>query len=218
MNSGNYFSQYFAQPSLDLREPPLVMIHASSRQNLSQNLCLASDVTVELNRLAESVEQSAPKCEEAVYHKSASSKVSPIAFCTLQRAYPSAAARAARAEGTPFIVSIETRSDSQEPARGGQTIQYATPTGQLLAAYIQQGIASCPYARHLPTVEPATENGNIASVAATQGIHAVRLICGYTTNYFDYRLLNSFSHSLIKVISRAIFKFLTNNPIKAVGL
>lgn len=210
----DYTSQ-FEQPRLDLSESPSVLIHAGSRSNLNENLVMAADLNREINNLFKSaITDNAP--DEKAGRLILSHQNSPFSFYIMQRCCPSPAVRAATAEGTRYIISLETRSDAGVPSKGGQTIEYATPTGQLLAAYLQQGIASCPYARRLPETRPTYDDSHIATVAAKEGVHAVRVICGYTTNYFDSHLLNAHRDSFISALAKAAFKFLTNNPIKVV--
>ena len=210
----DYASQ-FEQPRLDLSENPSILIHAGSRANLNENLVMAAELNRELNNQFKAViTDNAPNGEAE--RLSFSHQDSPFSFYIMQRCCPSPAVRAATAEGTHYIISLETRSDSSAPSKGGQIIEYATPTGQLLAAYLQQGIASCPYARRLPETRPTYDDSHIATVAAKEGVHAVRVICGYTTNDFDSHLLNAHRDSFISALAKAAFKFLTNNPIKVV--
>ena len=210
------FSSHFTQPVLELREPPQVMIHASSRSDLNENLVIAAELNHEINHQYQIAINCLQQDTGSDMPYPLSSATSPFSFYIMQRCCPAPAVRAAIAEGTHYIISLCTRSDTTMPSKGGQTIEYATTNGQLLAAYLQQGLASCPYVRRLPTTQLTTDESNIATVAAKEGIHAVRLICGYTTNYFDSHLLNSHRDSFISAIAKATFKFLTNNPIKAV--
>lgn len=204
------------QPKLELRESPLIMIHASSRANLNQNLAIAAELNRKLNQAFESLNSLANECEKQHASNFSGFKNSPASFYIMQRSYPATAVRAACAEGTTYIVSIETRNDANEPAHSGRTIQYHTGTGQLLAAYLQQGIASCPYVRQLPATQYTEDENHIATVAARVGVHAVKVICGYNTNYFDYQLLNNHRDSFISSLAKATYRFLINNPIKGV--
>ena len=204
------------QPKLELRELPIVMIHAGSRSNVNQNLVIAAELNHELNQAFERLTAEAAEAIESSGLKSLFPKASPASFYIMQRSTPTAAVRAACAEGTSYIVSIETRNDANEPAHSGQTIQYHTGTGQLLAAYLQQGIASCPYVRQLPATQYTEDENHIATVAARVGVHAVKVICGYNTNYFDYQLLNNHRDSFISSLAKATYRFLINNPIKGV--
>ena len=133
------FSKDFAQPRLESMESPLILIHASSRSNLRENLSIAADLNFAINQLFYDACQNM----ESRGLNSTTGSLSlpyPASFYIMQRSYPSQAIKAAAAEGTQFIISLETRSDSSQPDRCGQAISFATSAGQLLAAYLQQGI------------------------------------------------------------------------------
>lgn len=204
------------QPILELRELPIVMIHAGPRADVNQNLVIAAELNHELNQAFESLAAEAAEAAESSELKSLFPKSSPASFYIMQRSSPTAAVRAACAEGTSYIVSVETRNNSGDPSRSGQTIQYANATGQLFAAYLQQGLASCPYVRQLPKTQYTPDDNNIAHVARRAGVNAVRVICGYNTNYFDYKLLHQHREALVSALAKATYRFLINNPIKVV--